>query len=85
VRAARTHPLRKQSAGGWNVLGLLHEARGLHDASYRCFTQALALLPPMPKAGSAAKQQQQQLGQKAFRTVIPLSESSGTHPLLSSL
>ncbi len=66
------------------MLGLLHEARGLHEASYRCFTQALALLPPMPKAGTAAKQQQQ-LGQKAFRTVIPLSESSGTHPLLSSL
>jgi len=37
----------------------------------------------MPKAGTAVKQQQ--LGQKAFRTVIPLSESSGTHPLLSSL
>ena len=65
------------------MLGLLHEARGLHEASYRCFTQALALLPPMPKAGTAVKQQQ--LGQKAFRTVIPLSESSGTHPLLSSL
>ncbi len=40
----RAHPLDSQSAGGWNILGLLQEARGLLVPAYESFSKALCLL-----------------------------------------
>lgn len=40
----RAHPLDSQSAGGWNILGLLQEARGLLLPAYESFSKSLCLL-----------------------------------------
>lgn len=65
-------PLCKYSAGGWNVLGLLNETRGVYEAAYRCFSNALVLLPE-PADPSKSKKQPQP---KSFRTVLSLCDTS---------